>query len=1270
MKKFFTALVALLLTAGIAWAQPASYNLKTYASTNGGILTNLSPDGKWAVINLGTSASGMTCNSELFNTATGEHFTVTYRNLTLSFSAVSDEDAQGYVTIVGSYSNRPVAYRFRPAEPKTEGKFTIFTNKVNWASGALTGVTPDGKYAIGHFTNYTGQDVVGAELNGEFWFSPIYADLSEGKIIELEGLPKGDRNGGDQHALSFSGISEDGKKILGAREWFMPVEGFYFIYDVDKKDWTPIGFNKGSNGRLTSVSGVEYLDFPVMSPNGKYVGGLAIAYDEDPNNTTEIKAPFRYDVETGSLTIFKDAESGNMSVGCMDNAGTILGYADGGSPLRHFKIFYQDKFWIPFSQLCQQIYGFNFFEKTGFEFSGTATNISGDGRKFIAFSDPTDQSYVMDFGCTVEEACAGFDLLSNYTVEPEAGATISRLSKVEINFGRAVQILGKGNTHVHLYKVGKNGNADSKICDGVSSETGIQLKTGSSTSVIFSIQSRYGKLEDGEDYYFLIDEGAIGVATDASKKNKAIRIKYRGRNDGPVKIVKVVPEDGSELKVLDPSAAYIQFTFDCPVKLANGFDAYIERAEDGVRVSTLSIATGNTDATKNQILVYPTSTLYLYQDVDYRVVLDTASVTDYSGAESSYNSKYVLNYKGTYVREVKGESTLFYDSFNDPNSSLGLWLNYEGDHNTPLVEQKEWGFDADNTPWNFSTHDSSDDPDYYATSHSLYAPSGTSNDWMMTPQLQIPEDGKVVLTFDAQKMKENKDDHLWLYIYEDSRVISYLNDNNMKIIQENVELLDEITDLKPTNGAQVKDGWKSYQYSLDKYAGKDIYIAFVNKNTNQSCVFVDNVSVEREILYTIGFSNEDRVVAKDEIQIKGTFTIKTKEFAKGAITLTLKDAAGEKVSEISWPSISGTSIVDRPIPMTFSNALPLVVGEENPFTIDVAFNGEDAQGEPFVKKDVYSGKISNLAFLPTKRVVLEEMTGITCPNCPQGHISIEHCEKQYKDQFIPISIHSYDGDDLGAQFYPYSAALGLNGAPSARINRIPGTYYPMYGTGSDVLYDMKEQNLWYNIVAQELDKPALCDISINAMMDKDENFFTYSTKVKFAVNEKKQVSLFFVVMEDGIVSYQENNFSNSEIKNLGEWGLGGIYGSYYAYPVTHNDVVRGVIGETFSGTLGMFPGEFKAGQEYTTDQYEYNISSGFADKKKIKIAALLVDIENGEIINAAVTKVAPYSVTGVDVLESETVGDTQQATEYTLDGRVAHKSYKGIVVKGGKKVLK
>ncbi len=1242
MKKILTVLAVCVLSIAGAWAQ--GYKLHKYNSNDGGILTSITPNGEWAIINLGTTAGGGTATSKLYKVDTEEIVPVQYSGREINVSAVSND---GNI-VVGSFSGRPVALN------RATNKLTVFPLRNLWQSGHLTAVTPDGKWAVGSYNGYNGKLSDNDDLSHDYYYSPLLVSLETGDTIATPGLPRRDMSHLDQHAMRFTDITPDGRYVVGEMSWYImqPVAGFIFVYDVQEKSYKVVGFTENDSRPWTpSVPELHHLEYPALSPDGHWLTGMGYMAKEQEGSAffREYGSPFRYDVQRGSFELL-DVDDANIDGCVITNSGTIFANPNTSSPLRDFRILFQDKYWITMNQICKQTFGFNFQERSGYERSGTVTSVSGDGSRFISFPDPMGESYCFDFGRPVEEICAGIDLLENYSVSPAAGSIFSQISTIEINFGRAIQVLGTGK-NVHLFK------ADgTKVADGLSAgNQGLSLKTGSKTTVNAVFRTR--ALEDGEEYYVVIDAGAVAVSTDAERVNKEIRIPYRGRSNGPVQVVKVSPENHAQLSQIDAYSSYVLITFDCPVKLTENASASLIRVEDGSRLATLTLNEGNTEATRNQVLLYPISTVNLYEGVEYKVVMDSASVCDYAGSEISYNRPLEITYHGTYVREVGNESVLFADDFNDPAASYANWLRYEGDHRSPLNSMANLGFDADNMPWQMGMSDDNTYADCFAGSHSLYAPSGQSDDWMMTPQLLLPADGNVTLEFDAQSYNPAKSDVLRLFVFEEDFDIPYLSDAWMEDVRERAVLLGEITLTAGDNQELTAGEWTHYRYDLTAWAGKNVYVAFVNQNNNQSMVFVDNVAIQRELLYSIGFANADRVVDKSEIVLSGQFTVRTAQ-PVSSIQLVLKDSDGREVSRTGWPSISG-NIKDRPIPFSFPQALPLTVGRQNNYTIDILL------GE---QQDTYCGSILDLSFEPTKRVVLEEMTGVDCPNCPLGILSIEKCEKAFGDQFIPISIHTYPGDIWAGNLDAYSQFLGLNAAPSARINRTGGIYYPFVSVGGEYKDTYPESPLWYDVVAQELSRLALSDISLTAVQSENGRSIDFSTSLRYAIDsENQQLSLFVVVMENNLEYYQANNLGSLEMSILGEWGAGGIKSAAYAYPVTHNDVVRSVIGQTFSGTIGLFPSSVEAGKTYTSS-FSASFPQAIENVGNATAVAMLINSQNGEVINACKTRILSYQEyqDGIDQFEA----DGADAPVYTLSGvRMVRPAQKGIYVVGGRKIV-
>ena len=143
---------------------------------------------------------------------------------------------------------------------------------------------------------------------------------------------------------------------------------------------------------------------------------------------------------------------------------------------------------------------------------------------------------------------------------------------------------------------------------------------------------------------------------------------------------------------------------------------------------------------------------------------------------------------------------------------------------------------------------------------------------------------------------------------------------------------------------------------------------------------------------------------------------------------------------------------------------------------------------------------------------------------------------------------------------------------------------------------------------------------------------------------------------------------------LGEWGAGGMYSAQYS-KVMHDDIARLAVGQSFSGTLGLFPSTLEAGKVYST-QFSTAWPSSIASPDNASVVAMLIDSQSGPVVNAI--RVQP-TVGG----DASAVADVEQAAPasadvYTLSGvRVMHGASgknlnqlpAGIYVVGGKKVV-
>ncbi len=162
----------------------------------------------------------------------------------------------------------------------------------------------------------------------------------------------------------------------------------------------------------------------------------------------------------------------------------------------------------------------------------------------------------------------------------------------------------------------------------------------------------------------------------------------------------------------------------------------------------------------------------------------------------------------------------------------------------------------------------------------------------------------------------------------------------------------------------------------------------------------------------------------------------------------------------------------------------------------------------------------------TRKVIAEELTGVRCPNCPEGTATLTGLSQQHGDQLIVVSIHaavSYD-QPYPESKYDFRTAKGTEmanfigaafGFPTASINRriVPPETEPYL-----------PRTAWAGIIDEELAKAPQLDVRV-------ENTFSAATrKLDVAVSlipvadlSGTELRLTVLITQDSIVDYQKVN---------------------------------------------------------------------------------------------------------------------------------------------------
>lgn len=158
-----------------------------------------------------------------------------------------------------------------------------------------------------------------------------------------------------------------------------------------------------------------------------------------------------------------------------------------------------------------------------------------------------------------------------------------------------------------------------------------------------------------------------------------------------------------------------------------------------------------------------------------------------------------------------------------------------------------------------------------------------------------------------------------------------------------------------------------------------------------------------------------------------------------------------------------------------------------------------------------------------KKVLIEDLTGASCPNCPKGAAVIKNILQKYPDQVVAIGIHGfflsnptpkskYDfrnpaARDLEKWFNP------TGGKPAASVNRVKIT-------GSSLLSYLPD--LWQSLIEAELQKAQEIELNMQVNYDKTSRKLQLDLTVIPLTDLSGEFSVSIYLTESEIVDAQSN----------------------------------------------------------------------------------------------------------------------------------------------------
>ena len=160
-----------------------------------------------------------------------------------------------------------------------------------------------------------------------------------------------------------------------------------------------------------------------------------------------------------------------------------------------------------------------------------------------------------------------------------------------------------------------------------------------------------------------------------------------------------------------------------------------------------------------------------------------------------------------------------------------------------------------------------------------------------------------------------------------------------------------------------------------------------------------------------------------------------------------------------------------------------------------------------------------------RKILLEEYTGHTCVNCPDGHLKASNLKTKYGDSIVIIAIHAGLFAEPESPEFPadyrtivgttLNDGFGVQGYPSGMVSRLP--------FASSMVMDRSA----CGIAAKAIDKndPAAA-IQLALQYDGAEQKACVASKVTFLKNIAEEVKLAIYMIEDNIISPQKNAFAS------------------------------------------------------------------------------------------------------------------------------------------------
>lgn len=481
---------------------------------------------------------------------------------------------------------------------------------------------------------------------------------------------------------------------------------------------------------------------------------------------------------------------------------------------------------------------------------------------------------------------------------------------------------------------------------------------------------------------------------------------------------------------------------------------------------------------------------------------------------------------------------------------------FDRDGNIPSADLAYTGLSKD-VPW--SVIEETPGGNRVACSTSWYVPSGRADDWMVLPPVEVG--AGTVIEWRSRASDMNFRDGLSVYISTKGGTP------------------EDFDTSEPLFSVTAEDyEWTRHLLSLGAYAGSKVWVAFVNRSSDCSMLYVDDIYVGSPTVADISLSGSPLVAPDKPFHLQcGVFT-SLEHDVKGF--RAEYDIAGVASGFIECPDkiLSPGSSVD----VIFPEEIALPKDEVRECTIWAEHEGERVEHT-----------FSLSAF--SRKMVSEEMTGTWCMYCVSGIVAMERLNALYPDDFIGIALHS--GDPMAAPGFSYV----VDGYPTCRVNR-KEKMDPE---------DMERKADYY------LSLPVVAGVKAECGVEDDR--IDIRTNVYFAEDHpESRFNIAYALIENDVHVPDDARYCQKNAYAGGSLGeMGGFEDKPEVIPpydMWYQEVGRAIF-EDMEGIENSIPDGIKAGHP-VIHNYSIELPENILVKENTELVVLLLNNPTGEILNA------------------------------------------------------